>query len=512
MYSPPDGYLEKARASTRQMDLYLAIGANIDQTSADDITAITGDFLPLSNTDQAVDAIYEIHEGMATFEAYGIKTASDAGMVAPPMASKDYPPEVGFWSSPISDGDGMIDWTFTITLSQAHTSALTLFTRQVGITAGTATFIDGDTQETVAFVPQTDSAVISSAYTYSEIIVHITQITEAYSHLRIAEIEFGASITLSKTTLTDEIHIVEEYDPLMSSIPLCELDFTLLNVLGEWDSDNPLGGFHNLTLGTPITASVSLQDGPTMLTIPLGRFIMDSKQGDDTTLTLTCYDPRVALSSSTQPFTLGTGSSIGAQLTDLLTDLHIPHVVDDKVMAITPTTACTWPDDTTLLEVALNIEQAYDVWMVPGRDGFIHVQVGPPSGSYGNFDKEMEYSWPLPSTFTKYNYIQIAYGSGNTKTTYAKDLRTNASEVKTALNIDNPLITTEAQAQALATKIQAKLYSEMVEVEWRADALNDLGDSIGMFGKWGSDAIVYKEVYQDLTYDGGLTARTKGVK
>ena len=99
MLSMPSEYLDAIRASTRQIDAYLAVGINIDQTAADDITSITvTDSLPMSNKGQLTDAIYIIQDGLATFERYGITTAISAGMVAPPLKAVKYPPEIGLRS------------------------------------------------------------------------------------------------------------------------------------------------------------------------------------------------------------------------------------------------------------------------------------------------------------------------------------------------------------------------------------------------------------------------------
>ena len=81
MLSMPSEYLDAMRASTRQIDAYLAVGINIDQTAADDITSVTvTDSLPMSNKGQLTDAIYTLTDGLATFERYGIKSAISAAL------------------------------------------------------------------------------------------------------------------------------------------------------------------------------------------------------------------------------------------------------------------------------------------------------------------------------------------------------------------------------------------------------------------------------------------------
>ena len=86
MLSMPSEYLDAMHASTRQIDAYLAVGINIDQTAADDIVSVTvTDSLPMSNKGQLTDAIDIIQDGLAKVERYDIKTARSAGRGAPPL-------------------------------------------------------------------------------------------------------------------------------------------------------------------------------------------------------------------------------------------------------------------------------------------------------------------------------------------------------------------------------------------------------------------------------------------
>ncbi len=512
MHPMPDDYKEAMQAQTRQVDVYLAVGVNVDQTAADDITEVTCDALPMSNLGQLADAIYEIEPGLATFESYGIPSDPERGMIAPPLESVAYPPEISIWSDAISDVDGVMDWSFTVTLSQAHTSALTVFTREVAITEADITFYNGE--DVAASGPMeavTDGVQYVEAVTFDRFTVHITRLEAPFRHARIVELEFGASRTFSKANLTGTVSIIQETDPTMQTIPLYELDFTVLNVMGEWDVDNPVGKFDDIRVGHPIVAGFTCTDGAKKYTVPMGRFIIAEKKGSDTELSVVCYDPRKVLQDIHMEWSISAEQNLGASLTDLFTEVRIPHIIESEVFEITPDNDATFSAEQSLLDAMRHIQQYYNVWLVPERDGSVHARVGPPTGQYGTMSSDMMYSYPLAYSFTKYNFIQVSYGPQDALQYHNLDLRESSSEVKTQITVTNPLILTQDKAATVATRIASALYSQMVEVEWRADLLNDIGDVMGLAGRWTPTSPTdYRCVYNDIEYNGGLTARTRG--
>ena len=85
-------------------------------------------------------------------------------------------------------------------------------------------------------------------------------------------------------------------------------------------------------------------------------------------------------------------------------------------------------------------------------------------------------------------------------------------EIKSQLTIDNPLIRTKEQATALANKLYNLMFSEMVETEWRTDLTVDIGDDVGQCGRWSSVPTTYRAVYQEITYDGGISEKMRGAR
>ena len=70
----------------------------------------------------------------------------------------------------------------------------------------------------------------------------------------------------------------------------------------------------------------------------------------------------------------------------------------------------------------------------------------------------------------------------------------------------------EAGAEFMADTVAelASRYNAMVETDWRTDLLPDVGDTIEEYGRWQDvTPSSYRVVYQEITYDGGLSATTR---
>lgn len=512
-YTPPDGYTSAISSDTRELDVYIAIGSKIDQTSADDISSIEGDFLPMSNTAHVVDASYVMTEWEATFEADGIETAVSAGMIAPPITAVKSPPEIGIWSSAISDADGTMDETITINLSASHTSAFTVYTYGMSITAGTVSYyLDGSLVSSYNLVCSSDKATDVNGATYDKIVVHVTQIGAPYTHLKIVEFEFGSSTSYSKTSLTDKVTLIQEWDPTMQSIPLWELDFSLINVDGSLDPDNSNGMFASIAQDYPLEYAITAREGDSQYTIPCGRFVIAERSATETSLDIVAYDARSALKNNSGGLSLSTSQSFGDLMAGLFDDIHVPFQIEDALYETFPDQDIAFSGDQyTLLDIFLFIEQYYDIWLVPKRTGFITAQTGPPSGDFGLVNPDMVISFPKPYSFTAYNYVQVMWGE-NLSNAYNLDLRTDSAQAKSMIAISNPLVQTKAKATEIAKRVLSYTYSAEVATTWRGDPTMDVCDTAQIQGKWTSGSpLTYKTVYIELTYDGGLESEIRGV-
>ena len=520
MESMPDGYTDAVMSPNRTIDIFLTVGIGADTTAADDLESVGGSFLPFSNTDQVIDAIYYLTLEPATFEGYGIKTSADNGLVAPPLQPIPYPPELGVWSDVISDKDGAIDFTFSVTLSQAHTSAFQVYTEGPAVTAATATFTleDGSTV-TRQCTCVGDYFNVPEVFTYTAISIAISKLDAPYRHVRIVEVEFGASRAFSNSELGGEVSIIREIDPTEQTMPMDELDVSVINVLGELDPDHPSSRLDELCIGQSFVCSftVTAESGK-RFTVPCGRYWIGERDSTDTRLELTAFDVRYKLSTIYAEWSIDAAKSLGQTLGDLFTDYQIPHIVDEDLYSVMPDTLYTFDDSTPISDDLLQLQQAYAIYCIPDREGSIRVTSTWPGDAWGTVPVGTIYSWPSPKQQQAYNYISIGYTvtSGDVSTIYyvETDLRTDQTEGKNILQIgNNPLITTSTRATALMTRIISRLYTEEVEAEWRGDPAMDLGDTVSIPGRWTqSDPRSYGITYMEEVYDGGFRVTMRGTR
>lgn len=486
-----DAYNEAMAAGGVSIEAFVSVGENIDATAADDISGVTGGLLPMSNTDQIADAIYTLEPGLATFEGDGIPTSLSAGMVAPPVETTDYPPETSLWSDVISGADGSISWTFAISFSRQHTSALRLYTSGPSITSGSVLFTAADgTTATEALECSDAYAQVAAAHDYQTVAVTVTGISEPYCHVRIAEVEFGASRALSIADLTGEIVAIDELDPTEKTLPMRELDFTIINIDGTYDIDNPDGMLAKYAVGLPVELSFTVYSDTARWTVPCGRYWIGERSATDSAVDIAAFDGRWFLSQSSATWGLSASVSLGAAIEALLQDLSIPHFIEDDLYDVYPDGEHTFDGETDCLNDLLMIEQAYGIYCLPQRDGTVLVTRTWPAGEAPTVPTSRMLSWPRPKQTDAYNFVSVTWClTQNSTDSVTMDLRTDPGEVKNTLQIiANRLITSQERATAVLNRIAARVTSQEVELESLGDPAMDTGDSLPIIGRWTQDA------------------------
>jgi len=492
----------------------MSMGIHIDNTAADDITAITAQKLPLSNVDQLTDAIYQLTEGMAVYEAEGIPTAVSAGMQAPPIAVSSAQ-EYGLWSAGISDGNGDIDFSFTIRLSAVHTSAFTIYTSGPDITAGTVEFSQGEGEPVEAELDcHTGSAAASGSYTFDTITVHITSIDSPYCHVRVAELEFGDSVTISVDQIANQVVFIDEIDPLQIGLPMQELDFDLINISGDYDEDKPNSLYSRLAIGNPINLSYTLGRGSTRVTIPMGRFIIGERGSKNNCVSVTAYDVRWRLLSMYNAWGIDPSIDLATSIDAILTELEVAHSIDAGVSSVYPLAAYSFGTDTSVLDDLQRIAQAYGLTILPDRGGTVVIAQDFESDQYGDLPIQNQISWPEASQLSKYNAVDVIYGTEGNLDHYLLAQPLPAYTARSVVTINNRLVVTLAQAQAIANRIMSRLYAKAIKVKWLADPALDLYDRVGVYSQWtqGETAEVFRAIKREITYNGILTEETTFVR
>lgn len=489
-----------------QVKPFVAVGVGIDPTAADDVSGVSAPTLPMSNISQIFDAKYFLAEGLATYEGDGIPTSINAGMIAPPENALDEL-NTSIWSKGISDENGSISFSVSISLSRAHTSALTLYFDAHEVT-GIATFKNGNT--TVESVPFTTSGYRfqeSTIRTFDNLILSISHIDAPYRHVRLVEVEFGASRTFGEDEITGNISLIRQIDPYLTSIPVDELDFELINIEGDYDIDNPDTRIGEIALGTPVYLSFSIVEDGVQTTVRQGGYYICAHDGGENSLKVTAQDSRAILQDLYPAMTLSTSRPISESISDVFTTCGIPHIIDEVVMGITPDINYTFDDTYSLLDILLYILQKWDIYCMPDMDGMMHITsytqtipINPPITS----DYLMDY--PYISKNTSYNYVRVKYDKGH----YDRDLRDSLQKPMLILNVNNPLIINESEAQALADRIAGYVLANAEQIELSAIGIPslDLRGNTAIEGRWTTKDYAITNI--ETTFNGGLDMIVRG--
>ena len=99
-----------------------------------------------------------------------------------------------------------------------------------------------------------------------------------------------------------------------------------------------------------------------------------------------------------------------------------------------------------------------------------------------------------------YNYVRIRYDTGY----HDKDLRDSDQKPMLILNINNPLINTEAEASVLADKVASYVMANTEQVELSAIGIPslDLRGNTAIEGRWTTREYAVSSI--ELTFNGGL--------
>lgn len=489
-----------------QIKPYVAVGVGIDPTAADDVTDVSASSLPMSNSGQIFDAKYFLAEGLATYEGDGIPTAIDAGMIAPPEAPLDEL-NTAIWSEGISDGNGSITFTVTISMSEAHTSALTLYFDAHEAT-GTAVFKNGSTTvASISFQTEGWRFQDSTVRTFDSLTLSISHIDAPYCHVRLVEVEFGASRTFGEDEITGNISLIRQVDPYMASMPVDELDFELINIEGDYDIDNPNTRIGEIALGTPVYLSLTTYEGGVQKTTRLGKYYICAHDGGDDNLRITAQDNRSIMQDLYPSLTLSTSRPIAESISDVFAQYSVPHTIDTEVADIYPNANYAYDAGTSLLDCTLHIMQKWDIYCKPDLDGLIHITSYTSSiPTNPAITSEYLMDYPYISKNVAYNYVRIKHDTGY----YDKDLRDSPDKPMLILNINNPLVNTETEARILANKVAGYVLANAEQVELSAIGIPelDLRGNTAIEGRWTTREYSISSI--DMTFNGGLDMIVRG--
>ena len=430
----------------------------------------------------------------------------------------DQPPygENGYVGNALSDDGGNFDAnslpTVTISFSQVFTALIPGITVSWGAAYGDwadtfrVTVYNGASQvfqETVSNNTAATSVISGDIRNYDKITVEVLKWCLPVRRARIAEIIIGIERVYTKADLMKYGHTIF-VDPLSAELPKSEIAFTIKNLNGEYNPDNPQGAEKYLMERQQITARYGYELNGNIEWMNAGVFFMSEWETPQNGITAT-FTARDGVEFMSDPYT-GTGSgSLMEIATAAFTQAGLPAMPDgsSRWTIDASLNSITAPPDVDLsqnsvAEVIQLCANAACCVFYQDRSGVFHVEPLPG----GTTDYEI-------NRFNSYAYSELTL----TKQLKAVDINNGAYilTVGTAgdtQQIANPLIS-EERAPAVAQWVADILENRrMLSGEYRADPRLDALDRVTNTNRFAESVVLVTQI--DYAYNGAFRGSYEG--
>ncbi len=336
--------------------------------------------------------------------------------------------------------------------------------------------------------------------TYDTIVLEISEWSLPNRHARVEGITIGTVKVFDKNSILDFSQTLSA-DPLSLILPKSEISFSISNLNGEWNPDNPQGVYKYLLERQEITAKYGYKINGATEWIPCGKFYISEWNTPQNGI-VASFTARDVLGLADIPFILPTVRTMnlyelceiaGAEAGLTGTDVFIDNSLKDYSVTI--------PDDFdyTCAEVLQLCANASLCVMRIDRSGSLHIEKLNNSvtdyqinrfNSYKN--AEYEISKPL---------MQVDVNEGLAVF--------NASALGEVQKLSNPLITTQQTAMKLAEWTAGILSCRRtLSGEYRADPRLDALDIVTVENKYATQKVVVTEI--KYTFNGAFRGYYEG--
>lgn len=409
--------------------------------------------------------------------------------------------EQGYIGNTLCNSSGEFSITPTITIS--FSEVFTDLVQGVTITWGeaynefardfTITVSNGSTQiAQQSVVGNTDltSVVEFDIQNYDSIVIEVTKWSLPYRRARAKEITIGIIKTFDKKDLMDYVHS-NTVDPLSAVAPKNEIKFSVKNLNGEYNPDNPQSVSKYLLERQLITARYGYMLNGEIEWIKAGTFFLSEWEMPQNGITAT-FTARDALEYMTDIYSGTTTGTLYQIATEAFTQANLPLMsdgsnrwtIDASLETIYAPQNVDLEESTTVMEVLQYCANAACCVFYQDRNGILHIE---PLGS-------METDYEI-SRFNSYQ---------NSELTLSKQLKgVNVNNGQYELNvgtvgevqpINNPLIS-DAQAPIVATWARDYLMNrQTLNGDFRADPRLDPIDRITNTNQFSESTVLVTEV------------------
>ncbi len=378
-----------------------------------------------------------------------------------------------------TDGTGSI----TVSLPSVHTSATSGVTitwagrydeyptsfqiiAKRGNTVVSTNTVEGNTSQV--------SAVFSRIENYDSITINVLGWSLPYRRVRIEKFIIGHTMTFTKSDIFSFTH--EQSGHLNSGeLPKNNIDFTLNNIDGRWNPNNPTGLEQYLSERQKIKVRYGLDVNGTVEWIKAGTFYLSEWRVPANGLEANFSARDIFEYLLNESYTGAREGTLYQLVENAFDSAGVPEDFIPDVSSTLKNYSATLPEgELTCAVVVQMCANAAGCVIYQDRDGILHIkpQNREPTGyviplalSYAH--PEIELSKPLKN-------VSVSYGADSP---YILPVG-NTGETQT---VDNSLVTTEAQAANIASWVKSTLYTrKTVSGEYRADPRLDLFDVVAV--------------------------------
>lgn len=340
---------------------------------------------------------------------------------------------------------------------------------------------------------------------YTRIVIEVLEWSMPYRRPRIERVFLGLTQTYNKSDLISYSHS-QSGDLLSGELPKNSVKFSLNNVDGIWNPDNPTGNIKYLAERQEITVEYGYKFGDSIEWIDAGTFWISEWETASNGMEAN-FSARDALGFMSETYTgprSGTLYSIAKAAFDnsgipLLDNGNPRYVISQQLMwASTDFTEDT--SDYTNAEIVQLCANAACCVFYQDRSGVLRVEPVRENTSGYAIKKFTSYTHPEFTLTKPLKAVSVNNGLGSAN-------NAGAGEVQT---LDNVMITNSATAVRVAEWVRKTLAGrKILSGEYRADPRLDVFDKIAVESKYGvNNAIYVTEI--EYTYNGAFKGKYAG--
>lgn len=364
------------------------------------------------------------------------------------------------------------------------------------------------------------SLVMMDIIGYNHIIIYVKKWCLPHHRARVEELFVGINKVYSKTDLFNYLH-KQTVDPVSTSLPKTEIQFSVDNVNGEYNPYNEQGLAKYLMLRQEVKARYGLKmNDNTTEWIDGGTFYLSewSAKQNGLTADFTARDLLEFMSgnfnethdlSSRSLYSLAEKVLIAAEL-PLNNDGTVKWVIDESLKS--KYTKAPLPDD-TLANCLQLIANAGECVIYQDRIGTLHIEplkfedTDYSITSFNSYTKpEVTLSKQVKQVDVKVYTYSKSSGKIESSTT---NVTVNVEKTGEIITVDNPLITDTDRATALGNWLATHLGHRMtLDSSWRADVRLDALDIVTNENSYNTNRVRMTDV--EFRYNGAFRGTGKG--